>query len=95
MRSYAAVALNVNAISGYPIIDVPTLMIWGEQDIALGKETTYGTEYWVRDLTLRYLPHASHWVQQDVPDDVNAILEAWLTAGAQHAAPSASTSESA
>jgi pimeloyl-ACP methyl ester carboxylesterase len=64
---------------GYPIIETPTLMIWGEQDVALGKETTYGTERHVRDFTLRYLPNASHWVQQDAPQIVNAMLEAWLT----------------
>jgi pimeloyl-ACP methyl ester carboxylesterase len=64
---------------GYPRIDVPTLMIWGEQDIALSKETTYGTEPYVRDLTIRYLPNVSHWVQQEAPDAVNAMLEAFVT----------------
>jgi len=64
---------------GYPPIDVPTLMLWGEHDIALGKETTYGTDAFVRNLTLRYLPNVSHWIQQEAPETVNAILEAWLT----------------
>ncbi|MFQ5666930.1 MAG: alpha/beta fold hydrolase [Candidatus Binatia bacterium] len=64
---------------GYPAIDTPTLMIWGEHDTALGKETTYGTDAYVRNLTLRYLPRASHWVQQDAPETVNAMLEAWLS----------------
>jgi pimeloyl-ACP methyl ester carboxylesterase len=64
---------------GYPTIEVPTLMIWGEHDTALGKETTYGTEAFVRDLTVRYLPNVSHWVQQEAPDVVNAMLAAWLT----------------
>lgn len=64
---------------GYPRIDVPTLMVWGERDSALGKELTYGTEPWVPNLTLRYLPNASHWVQQDAPDEVNAILREWLS----------------
>jgi pimeloyl-ACP methyl ester carboxylesterase len=63
---------------GYPLIDVPTLMIWGEHDTALGKETTYGTETFVPNLTLRYLPNVSHWVQQEAPEVVNAMLEAWL-----------------
>lgn len=63
---------------GYPVIDVPTLMLWGEDDVALTKETTYGTEEYVRDLTLRYLPRVSHWVQQDAPDEVNAMLAAFL-----------------
>jgi pimeloyl-ACP methyl ester carboxylesterase len=64
---------------GYSVIDTPTLMIWGENDIALGKETTYGTERWVPNLTLRYLPNVSHWVQQEAPETVNAMIEAWLT----------------
>jgi len=59
-------------------IDTPTLMIWGENDIALGKELTYGTEAYVRKLTIRYLPGVSHWVQQDAPDAVNAMLGAFL-----------------
>jgi pimeloyl-ACP methyl ester carboxylesterase len=61
------------------VIDTPTLMIWGEQDRALGKETTFGTEAFVRDFTIRYLPGVSHWVQQEAPEAVNAMLEAWLT----------------
>jgi hypothetical protein len=32
----------------------------------------------VRDLTLRYLPRVSHWVQQEAPEKVNAMIEAWL-----------------
>jgi pimeloyl-ACP methyl ester carboxylesterase len=63
---------------GFPRIDAPTLMIWGEHDTALGKETTIGTAEHVRDLTVRYLPNASHWVQQEAPETVNAMLRAWL-----------------
>ncbi len=60
------------------MLDVPTLMIWGEQDTALGKELTYGTDELVRDLTVRYLPNVSHWVQQEAPEAVNAFIEGWL-----------------
>ena len=63
---------------GTPIIETPTLMLWGEGDTALTIETTYDTEKWVRDLTLRYLPRISHWVQQDAPDEVNAMIAAFL-----------------
>ncbi|MDB5043219.1 MAG: putative hydrolase or acyltransferase of alpha/beta superfamily [Candidatus Eremiobacteraeota bacterium] len=63
---------------GIPVIGVPTLMVWGEEDVALCKETTYGTERYVRDLTLRYLPGVSHWVQQEAPETVNAMLSAFL-----------------
>lgn len=59
-------------------VDVPTLMIWGEEDTALSKATTFGTDQYVSDLTLRYLPGVSHWVQQEAPEKVNAMIEAWL-----------------
>jgi pimeloyl-ACP methyl ester carboxylesterase len=64
---------------GFPIIDVPILMIWGVQDKAICVETTHGTEEFVSDLTIRYLPNVSHWVPEDAPDTVNAMIEAWLT----------------
>jgi pimeloyl-ACP methyl ester carboxylesterase len=60
-------------------LEVPTLMIWGEKDTALGKELTYGTEKLVKDFTMRYLPDVSHWVQQEAPETVNAMMEAWIT----------------
>ena len=59
-------------------VDTPTLMIWGEEDTALSKATTIGTDQYVKDLTLRYLPGVSHWVQQEAPETVNAMIEAWL-----------------
>jgi epoxide hydrolase 4 len=70
--------LRTNRRRGTPEIKVPTLMIWGEVDSALGKELTYGTEQYVSNLTLRYLPNVSHWVQQEAPEIVNAMIGAWL-----------------
>jgi pimeloyl-ACP methyl ester carboxylesterase len=63
---------------GYTRIETPTLFLWGEQDVALGLDLTRGTGAWVSDLTFRSLPGASHWVQQDEPERVNAMLSAWL-----------------
>ena len=63
---------------GHPAIEPPPLVVWGEDDIVLPKGSTYRTGEFVRDLTLRYLPGVSHWVQQDAPESVNAMLEAWL-----------------
>ena len=70
--------LRRNRRRGTPKIDTPTLMIWGEVDAALGKELTYGTDQYVSNLTLRYLPNVSHWVQQEAPETVNGMIEAWL-----------------
>lgn len=66
------------AARGMPVIDVPTLMIWGEEDVALHKQTTYGTGEYVSDFRIRYLPRVSHWVQQEAPEQVNAMIEAFL-----------------
>jgi epoxide hydrolase 4 len=62
-----------------PKIDVPTLMIWGEKDSALGLELTEGYESYVSDFALRRLSGVSHWVQQEAPDTVNGHLLGWLT----------------
>ncbi|HTL87973.1 MAG TPA: alpha/beta hydrolase [Leptolyngbya sp.] len=60
------------------ILDVPTLMIWGEEDTALGKELTYGTEQYVRDFRIRYIPNCSHWVQQEQPELVNQYIRDFI-----------------
>ena len=59
-------------------IDVPTLVIWGEQDVALDVMCLDGTERYVRDLRIERLPDASHWVQNDAPDVVNRLLLEFL-----------------
>lgn len=61
-----------------PMIEVPTLMIWGEEDTALGLELTEGYGPYVADFTLERLPGVSHWVQQEAPEAVNTRLLAWL-----------------
>ncbi len=63
-----------------PVIEVPTLMIWGEEDSALGIENTEGYGPLVSDFTLRRLPGVSHWVQQEAPERVNALLSDWVSA---------------
>jgi pimeloyl-ACP methyl ester carboxylesterase len=61
-------------------IEIPTLIVWGEADAALGVETLEGTEAYVTDLQIKRLPGISHWVQQEAPEAVNAILVDWLRA---------------
>ncbi|HVN36835.1 MAG TPA: alpha/beta fold hydrolase [Myxococcota bacterium] len=63
---------------GFPTIETPTLLLWGTEDVALGTELVAPTGRFVRDLTVRFLPGIGHWVQQEAPETVNAMLEAWL-----------------
>lgn len=78
---YRAAARNRTLTSdeAYPVIEVPTLLIWGEADMALDIATTEGTGEYVRDFTLLRLPGVSHWVQNEAAEQVNAILREWLT----------------
>lgn len=62
----------------WEVLQIPTLMIWGEEDAALGKELTYGTEDYVADFEIRYIPRCSHWVQQEQPVLVNQYMQAFL-----------------
>jgi pimeloyl-ACP methyl ester carboxylesterase len=62
----------------WSILEIPTLMIWGEQDTALGKELTYGTEEYVRNLQIKYIPNSGHWVQQEQPKLVTEYMQEFL-----------------
>ncbi len=56
-------------------VQAPTLMIWGENDRALGKELTEGTEKYIDNtFDLKFIPQCSHWVQQDASTEVNDYL---------------------
>ena len=54
-----------------PVIETPTLLIWAEDDVALGKPLTFGMEEWVSNLSIHYIPRCGHWVQNEAPETVN------------------------
>jgi len=61
-------------------ITCPTLLIWGEEDVALGKELTYDMEpYFTNRFEIKYLPRCSHWVQQEQPELVNQYMLEFLS----------------
>jgi pimeloyl-ACP methyl ester carboxylesterase len=62
----------------FPAIQIPTLFLWGDADAALSFRNTEGTEKYVANLTFRVFPGISHWIQQEAPEQVNAMMEAWL-----------------
>jgi len=64
---------------GFPRIETPTLLIWGDADPILVPSMTDDAGEWVKDVTRRFIPGVGHWVQQEAPDEVNEILSAWLT----------------
>jgi pimeloyl-ACP methyl ester carboxylesterase len=59
-------------------ISCPTLIVWGEQDQAFVKENIDGVEEYVPDVRIRRFPDASHWLQHELPDEVNLEIEKFL-----------------
>lgn len=67
-------------------VQVPTLVIWGEQDIALTKELTYGMEdLFEHHFEIKYVPDSGHWVQQEKPELVTHLIREFLSK--PHATP--------
>ena len=71
---YRAAARSFFRLGNLGRIRVPTLMLWGAQDIALGRELAQPSIDQCDDGRLVYLEEASHWVQHEEPDRVNRLL---------------------
>jgi len=59
-------------------ITLPVLVLWGEEDPALGKELTDGLEAWVSNLRLHYISNCGHWVQSEAVEEVNSRMLAFF-----------------
>ncbi|MBI5107118.1 MAG: alpha/beta hydrolase [Rhodocyclales bacterium] len=70
----AALKLNPAALT----VRVPTLVIWGEADTALGTVLLEGLDELVPDLRIERLPGASHWVIHEQPRAVSAAMRRFL-----------------
>ncbi len=60
-------------------VNVPTLVLWGEDDFFLSQNLINGLEQWVTaPLKLKRIPQCGHWIQQEVPQTVNRELLRFL-----------------
>jgi len=75
-------SLDFRILSRYdqrlPAIDIPTLLIWGEEDpwvrLPVGRRLD-------RDLphsTLRIIPHCGHAPQEELPEETAGLIIDWL-----------------
>lgn len=71
---YRAILQHAPPALPSPRITVPTLMLWGMQDKALRHEMAQPSIDLCDRGELVMFPHASHWIQHDIPDDVNHHL---------------------
>jgi epoxide hydrolase 4 len=59
-------------------VGVPTLVIWGENDVALLPSLTRGLSEWVPQLRVEIVPGAGHWVPYERADVVNSLIRDFL-----------------
>ena len=74
-------ALTGRALEASTIIHAPTLLIWAEDDVALGKELTDDMEgLFASEFRIEYVRNTSHWVMEERPEVVNRLLLDFLRA---------------
>ncbi len=64
-----------------PRVRVPTLVLWGAQEVALSREMAEPSRAMCDDGRLVLFEHASHWVHRDEPETVNDLLLRFLQGG--------------
>jgi pimeloyl-ACP methyl ester carboxylesterase len=58
-----------------PPVTVPTMYVWSTDDMALGREAAEATAAWASGpYRFEVLEGVSHWVPEDAPDVLNALL---------------------
>jgi pimeloyl-ACP methyl ester carboxylesterase len=78
---YRAALRSRPDVGHWPRVRVPTVMIWGDRDIALRPELADRTEALIdAPFRLHRIPEAGHFVHQEYPDRVNRILMEFLAA---------------
>ena len=59
-------------------VNVRTLLVWGEKDLALPKTLLDEMPACVPDLTLHRIPNGSHWVIHEFPDEISQAMKSFL-----------------
>ena len=69
-----------NFAAGMPSLNVkvPTLVIWGEKDVALLIGNLDGLDKYVPNLTIKRIPDGTHWVIHEKPALVNGYIREFI-----------------
>jgi len=65
-------------LEGPSIVKVPTLVIWGEQDMGVLPQNLEGLEQFVPALTTKRIKDGSHWVVHEKPTQVNGYIREFI-----------------
>lgn len=66
------------ADAGFPPLNIPALLIWAMDDLALPPSNIDGIEALVPDVTIVPVHDCGHFVIWEKPAEVNAAMRAWL-----------------
>lgn len=69
-----------NFAAGMPSLEVkvPTLVIWGEKDVALLTGNLEGLDKYVPNLTIKRIPDGTHWVIHEKPALVDGYIRDFI-----------------
>jgi pimeloyl-ACP methyl ester carboxylesterase len=59
-------------------VKVPTLVIWGEKDVALLAGNLEGLDKFVPALTIKRIPDGTHWVIHEKPSLINSYIREFI-----------------
>jgi pimeloyl-ACP methyl ester carboxylesterase len=77
--NYYRAAVRSPVPTGMKKVRASTLIIWGEDDVALGIELTRGMEGLLeREPRVEYIPDTGHFVMEERPEEVNRLLLEFL-----------------
>ena len=74
-------AIRARGREAAPPISTPTLIIWGERDIALEVALAEESRQTLEHGKLVRFPEATHWVQHDFPEQVTQLLRDHFSKG--------------
>ena len=66
------------AVWSHTRVEVPTLVLWGERDVALRPSNLAGLAQFATNLQVRRHPTATHWVVHEEPEWVNGAIHDFL-----------------
>lgn len=75
-------AIRHNMAKDLPVMNIPTCIIWGKNDIVTPPEVAVEFDNLLPDSDLFWIDKCGHAAMMEHPDEFNNILDAWLTARA-------------
>ncbi|CAI5965879.1 unnamed protein product [Closterium sp. NIES-65] len=78
--------------TSHATVEVPVLMLWGDDDWAFNPDLSQPPPALVPDCRVVHFPQASHWVMWDEQEQVNERMHEFITA-TTHGTPSSPTSQ--